>query len=194
MEILDFRQFKLLLEADEPAATPPPVEPPSPTETDTAPAAEPAPAPAENSPAPASPIDAPSTDPFATAELPPDPNAPAPTSGQTGDINLVLIDADKKWHSQYTGGGGVKRYKEYQVKQVDLDKWITDNQLDPKKAEIVDALRGKGFLDKEIYDKLKSAMSAKKLGIDKGDIDIDFDAKLSPSTNQLDVNFIKPKK
>ena len=37
-------------------------------------------------------------------------------------------------------------------------------------------------------------MSAKKLGIDKGDIDIEFDAKLAPSTNQLEVNFIKPKK
>jgi len=192
MEILDFRQFKLLLEADEPAPTPPPVEPPSPSETDAAPAVEPAPLPSENSPAPAT-APAP-TDPFATAELPPDPNAPAPTAGQTGDINVVLIDDDKKWHSKYTGGGGVKRFKEYQINQADLDKWITDNQLDSKKNDIVDALRGEGFLDKEVYDKLKSAMSSKKLGIDKGDIDIDFDAKLSTSTNKLEVNFIKSKK
>jgi hypothetical protein len=194
MEILDFRRFKLLLEADEPAPTPPPVEPPSSTETEAAPLPdENAPAPV-SSPDPAASIAPPSTDPFATAELPPDPNAPVPTAGQTGDINIVLVDDDKKWHSKYTGGGGVKRYKEYQVKQVDLDKWITDSQLDSKKSDITDALRGKGFLDKEVYDKLKSAMAAKKLGIDKGDIDIEFDAKLSPSTNKLEVNFIKSKK
>ncbi|CAB4219224.1 hypothetical protein UFOVP1604_307 [uncultured Caudovirales phage] len=191
MEILDFRRFKLLLEADEPAPTPPPVEPPA-AEITPAPS-EPAPLPDENSMPPTD-MGVPPTDPFATAELPPDPNAPVPTAGQTGDINIVLIDDDKKWHSKYTGGGGVKRYKEYQVKQVDLDKWITDNQLDSKKVDITDALRGKGFLDKEVYDKLKSAMAAKKLGIDKGDIDIDFDAKLVPSTNQLEVNFIKSKK
>lgn len=194
MEILNFKQFKLLLEADEPTPIPPPVEPPSPTET------EAAPLPDENSPAPISSPDptasiaTPSTDPFATAELPPDPNAQPVAASQTGDINIVLVDDDKKWHSKYTGGGGVKRYKEYQLKQADLDKWITDNQLDSKKVDITDALRGKGFLDKEVYDKLKSAMSGKKLGIDKGDIDIDFDAKLSPSTNKLDVNFIKSKK
>ena len=191
MEILDFRRFKLLLEADEPAPTPPPVEPPA-AEITPAPS-EPAPLPDENSMPPTD-MGVPPTDPFATAELPPDPNAPVPTAGQTGDINIVLIDDDKKWHSKYTGGGGVKRYKEYQVKQVDLDKSITDNQLDSKKVDITDALRGKGFLDKEVYDKLKSAMAAKKLGIDKGDIDIDFDAKLVPSTNQLEVNFIKSKK
>jgi hypothetical protein len=194
MEILNFNQFKLLLEADEPTPIPPPVEPPSSTETETAPLPdENAPAPV-SSPDPTTSMTPPSTDPFATAELPPDPNAPVPTAGQTGDINIVLVDDDKKWHSNYTGGGGVKRYKEYQLKQADLDKWITDSQLDSKKTDIVDALRGKGFLDKEVYDKLKSAMAAKKLGIDKGDIDIEFDSKLSPSTTKLDVNFIKSKK
>ena len=190
MGILDFRQFKLLLEADE-APTPPPVEPP-PAETAPAPPAELAPLPDENS---APPIDAglPPSDPFAASVLPADPNTPTETSGQTSDINVVLLDVDKKWHSKYTDGGGVKRYKEYQIKQADLDKWITDNQFDSKKVEIIDALRGKGFLDKEVYDKLKSSASAKKLGIDKGDIDIEFDGKLTPFTNKLDVNFIKSK-
>ncbi len=189
MGILDFRQFKLLLEADE-APTPPPVEPP-PAEITPAPS-EPAPLPDENSMPPTD-MGVPSSDPFAASVLPVDPNAPVAGPSDGSDINIVLLDHDKKWHSKYTDGGGVKRYKEYQIKQVDLDKWITDNQLDSKKVEIVDALRGKGFLDKEVYDKLKSASSAKKLGIDKGDIDIEFDGKLVPFTNKLNVNFIKSK-
>lgn len=188
MEILNFSKFKLLLEAEGDPETEPatePVEPPA----DETPAD---PAPAADAPADAPPISSPDpmADPFAGAVLPPDPNAPAASSG-TGSTRIVFLDKDKSWHSEFTDGGGVKRYKEYELPQADLDKWITDNNFTDKKEQITVALTGTKALPEDVYDKLKSALSSDKLGKDRGDIDINYDDKSIPSTSDLDVIFLK---
>ena len=187
MNILSFERFKLLLEAEGDAPEETPVEPPA-AEESPAPA-EPAPAPAE--PAPAPDASAPATvDPLASLSLPADPTAPAaPTS--TASLKLVFLNNDHPWHSQYADGGGVKRFKEYEILQADLEKWITENGLDAKKDEIIQAANGKKSIDPDTFTKLKSALSAGKFGTDRGDVDVEFDNNNSPSTNKLDLIFIK---
>jgi hypothetical protein len=180
MEILSFDKFKLLLEADEAA---PAAEP----------AAEPAPPadPIASTPPPPMPDlgGAPMSDPLAGATLPPDPNAPTPTAGASV-FKVVFLDSEKPWHSKYADGGGVKRYKEYEISQADLDKWITDSKLDANKDALSQAIGGKNPIEKTLFDKLKAAANSNKLGKDRGDVDVDYDTKQIPSTAKLDLIFV----
>jgi len=180
MEILSFDKFKLLLEADEPAPAAEPAAEPAPPAADPS-ASAPPPMPDLGIP--------PMADPLAGATLPPDPNAPAPTSG-TSVFKVVFLDADKPWHSKYADGGGVKRYKEYEINQADLDKWITDSKLDANKDDLSQAVGGKKPIEKTLFDKLKTAATSNKLGKDRGDVDVDYDTKLIPSTSKLDLIFV----
>ena len=186
MEILSFENFKLILEAegDLNAGTPPAgAETPPPTD-----------APAPDLGAPAS-LDLGAPPPMGgdlgAPALPPDPNAPI----QTGPppIRMAFLDPSEPWHSEYSNGGGVKRFTEYEISQADLDKWITDSKLDAKKEEFMKAVSAKEPMARDLYDKLKSDFIAKKIGVNKGDIDIEYDNKKIPSTSNLEVNFIKPK-
>lgn len=184
MEILSFDKFKLLLEADEPTPAAEPAAEPAATEP--APSADPS----ASAPPPMPDLGgAPMTDPLAGATLPPDPNAPAPTAG-TSVFKVVFLDSEKPWHSKYADGGGVKRYKEYEINQADLDKWITDSKLDANKEDLAQAVGGKKPIEKSLFDKLKTAATSNKLGKDRGDVDVDYDTKLIPSTSKLDLIFV----
>lgn len=178
MKILDFTSFKLLLEAEGDAPAP-----------DAAPAPEPAPIPPapEPAPMPSAPIDN-----FTNAELPVDPNA-IPVNAPPTSLRVILIEPDKKWHSQYSDGGGVKRFSDYEIEFTNLDKWITDSGLDAQKDQLYKALQGKEPLDKSTFAKLKGDLVSGKIGLNIGDLDIEFDPKGIPSTNDLSVNFVNVK-
>lgn len=185
MKILDFETYrrKLLLEAEGDA-------PEAPAEPAPAPEAPAEPAPASTPPPPpmpdSAPIDMGST-------LPPDPNAPAAAPAGSGTIKLVIIDSDKKWHTKYSDGGGVKRYPEYEVTQAEIDKWITDSGLTDKAADINAAISGKKSLESDVLDKLKKSLNTKSFGKDRGEVDITFDANVHPSTSDLELIFVKSK-
>jgi hypothetical protein len=189
MEILNFTEFKrsFLFEAEgdaeDNAAVSEPIAPAEPA----------APAPiADDTMAPpvtSSGIPPAPTDPAAMA-LPPDPNAPQVSSGN-GITKLIFLETDKKWHSQYTDGGGVRRYVEYELTPTEIDKFIADNNLTDKRDDILQAMQGKKSMDAAAYDKLKNAVASSKLGKDRGELDVDYDSKGIPSTGQLDVIFIK---
>jgi hypothetical protein len=208
MNILTFESFKLLLEAQEdpskPIQTPAP-EPPDDEPTTEEPLAEPASTetpPVTSEPsipdssfspsAPSTPDAGTQPDPFAQQTLPEDPNA-VPVETPETSIKFTILDNTKKWHTKYTDSGGIKRFKEYEISTTELDKWITDNGLDSKKSEIYDAMAGKSPIDKETLSKLQSDLSSKKIGKDLGDVDVSFDDKLVPSTNQLDLVFVTRK-
>ena len=189
MEILSFEKFRLILEAEgdpnAPAGQPPttpPADAGTPPQADTT---------APTTPPPGPDIGMPAPNPFDQSALPADPNTPI----QQGPppFKLVFLDPDRPWHINYSEGGGVKRFTEYEISQDDFNKWITDSNLDSKKAEILDYISAKAPMPKDIYDKLKSQFIDKKIGVDKGEIDVEYDSKKSPSTNKLDVNFIKAK-
>ena len=190
MEILDFHRFKMLLEAegDEAPAEetqPEAVEPPAPEEVAADPVAD-VPMP-DTGFAGASPV---SADPFASAALPPDPNAPAPAA-QSSTVKFVMLDTDKDWHSTYDDGGGVKRYSEYELETGDVEKWIEENGLSAEKEQIMQSFQGKKAMPAAAYDKLKKSLRSDSIGKDRGDIDIDYDDKGVPATSDLNVVFIK---
>lgn len=190
MEILDFHRFKMLLEAEgdeTPAEETPaePVEPPAPEEVPADDSAAP-PATDTSSPAPS----APAADPFASAELPPDPNAPV-AAAPSSTVKFVMLDSDRDWHSTYDDGGGVKRFTEYELETGDLEKWIDQNGLSADKEQILQSFQGKKAMPQSAYDKLKKSLRGDSIGKDRGDIDIEYDDKKIPSTSDLNVVFIK---
>lgn len=184
MEILSFERFKLLLEADEPAP-----EPPAPEAEPSSPEPAPTPEPTATPPGAESPLP---FDPLAGAALPPDPNASAIMPVETS-MNVVFLDPNKPWHFNYTEGGGVKRYSEYEIEQAELDKWITDSNLESQRDDILQAITGKKPIDKAVFDKIKTAAASKKLGKNRGDIDVNYDSKMTPSISKLNVIFVTHK-
>ena len=195
MEILDFQRFKLLLEAEEETQAeetqPEPVEPPAPEEVPAEPtddtASAPTPTDTSSSGSASTP---PASDPFSSATLPPDPNAPVETT-PSSMIKFVMLDPDKDWHSEYDDGGGIKRFPEYEVDAADLAKWIDSNGLTGEKDQIMQAFQGKKSMSNEAYDKLKKALKGDSLGKERGDLDIEYDEKSIPSTTDLNVVFVK---
>lgn len=176
MKILNFNEYMLVLEADDITATAPI-------------SVEPIPA-TPSAPPPDMSFSSSTPDAFSDAALPPDPNAPVQTD-EPSTIRMIFLDKDKDWHSQYSDGGGVKRFKEYEVPTADFEKWLTDNNLIDNRELIFNSINGKQTMPPDIYDKLKTAFTSDKLGKDRGDIDIDYDNKNIPSTSDLEIIFIK---
>jgi hypothetical protein len=217
MEILTFNQFKILLEAkedpSEPIQNPAPEPPDDDDETSEAPPENPlagmstdAPAdPSMSAPADTtsdlggsfqSPVSQP--DPFSqdstldSQTLPEDPNLqPDQSSDQV--IRFAILDPEKKWHTKYSDTGGIKRFTEYRIMKSELEKWITDNNLESNKDEIMSGVYGKEKINKDLISKLKSDIDSEKLGSSLGDVDIQFDDKLAPSTGDLDLVFVTAK-
>jgi hypothetical protein len=52
---------------------------------------------------------------------------------------------------------------------------------------------GKEKINKDLISKLKSDIDSEKLGSSLGDVDIQFDDKLAPSTGDLDLVFVTAK-
>jgi hypothetical protein len=174
--LLEFKEFKLLLEDDpapapDAAAAPPPPPPPA--------AAPPPPPPMPD-----------------MGGLPPAPAPTAPTG--PGTIKFVFIgDAhDKKWHGNHDSDGGTKRFTQYEIAPDDLTKWLEVHQFDKDKDLVLAALSGKRSMPKEVYLKFKEEVKEGDLGTDKGTIDISFDSDTdfsNPSTTDLEVVFLKAK-
>lgn len=181
MEILGFKEYRLLLEQEDPTAPPPPASPatdmpPTPT-------------------TPATPPDlgtSPST-------LPPDPNAAPPTPEEPQDMKFIFIQdaAGKKWHGEHDKNGGAKKFTVYGVSKEDLEKWLTAHKMDAKSDKVEAALTGKREMPSSVYSEFKKEVVGGELGTDKGTIDITFDSENNfdnPSTTDLDVVFLKPAK
>lgn len=189
MSILNFYQFKLLLEAEEGQ---PPVDPSQPADqppTDTAAASSAPPTDLGGTTSFTPP--APSFSPGGS-ELPPDPNAPNIPIAPRNDRFVFSTDS-KDWHMEYTDGGGVKRYTEYELMPGELDQWITSSGLDARKDEITSSIKTGSPMPKDLYDTLINAVKTKKLGKDRGIIDIEEDPSGKTSTSDLEIILLKSK-
>lgn len=189
MSILNFNQFKLLLEADEvpPVSGAAPTDQPSPdvAGAQSAPTTD-AGGTTSFTPPP------PSFSPEPISELPPDPNAPAATP-EPKTNRFVFASDSKDWHLEYSEGGGVKRYTEYELMPGELDQWITSSGLDANRNEILNAVNVGTPLAKDLYEKLRTAVKEKKLAKDRGIIDIEEDASGKTSTNDLEIILLRSK-
>lgn len=134
-------------------------------------------------------------DEMALPELPPDPAlADSPAAANTIKYTFVFIDADKEWAAEYPTGGGVKKYKRYEVKDSDLTEWITAAKLTEKAEEIKDGLTGKNEMSREVYYKFKQALRDESLQYkEMAELDVEYDEDLVPYTENLDCTFLKPK-
>jgi hypothetical protein len=89
--------------------------------------------------------------------------------------------------------GRIKRFTEYRIMNSDLEKWITDNNLESNKDEIMSGVYGKEKINKDLISKLTSDIDSEKLGSSLGDVDIQFDDKQVPSTGDLNLMFVTTK-
>jgi hypothetical protein len=117
----------------------------------------------------------------------------APAVGQK--YKIIFITAEKEWSAEYPTGGGIKKYKHYEIKSEDLDKWITDSNLGEAIEEIKNGLTGKGEMSKDHFFKLKQALRDKTLEYKElAEVEVEFDGEGVPYTDNLDVTFLKPTK
>jgi hypothetical protein len=120
--------------------------------------------------------------------------APAPAAANGQKYKIIFITADKDWAAEYPTGGGIKKYKHYEIKAEDLDKWIADNNLSEVADEIKDGLTGKGEMNKDHFFKLKQGLRDKALEYKElAEVEVEFDGEGVPYTDNLDVTFLKPK-
>jgi len=107
---------------------------------------------------------------------------------------ILFITADKDWSAEYPTGGGVKKYKHYEIKPADLDKWLTDLSLVDKANSFKDGLSGKEELSKEDFFKLKQGLRDKTLNYKElAEVEVEYDEAGTPYTSDLNVTFLKPK-
>lgn len=107
---------------------------------------------------------------------------------------ILFITANKDWSAEYPTGGGVKKYKHYEIKPADLDKWLTDLGLTDKVASFKDGLSGKEELSKEDFFKLKQGLRDKTLNYKElAEVEVEYDEDGTPYTSDLNVTFLKPK-
>lgn len=125
---------------------------------------------------------------------PGDPNA-TPAGGApvaSKKYTFVFISAEKDWAAEYPTGGGIKKYKRYQVDSADLDKWIESKNLTAKAEEIKNSLTGDTEMPKDLYFKFKQGLRDKELKYKElGELDVEYDIDLTPYTDMLDVTFLK---
>jgi hypothetical protein len=108
---------------------------------------------------------------------------------------LIFITAEKDWSAEYPTGGGIKKYKQYEVKPADLDQWLGDNQLLDSAEQIKDCLAGKEELSKDHFFKIKQGLRDKSLKYKElAEVEVEFDEAGIPYTDNLDVTFLKPAK
>lgn len=176
MKILGYNDFKLILEADEPA-------PAGAAPTDAGAALAPPPPPP---PAPSPDLGGGATPPAGGGATPP----------VTTDMKFVFIqDADKKeWRGHHDKDGGSKRFTVYKVTQEELTKWLDVHKLDKDNDLVMAALAGRRKMPQDTYKEFKKEVINGTLGSDQGAIDITFDSDSdlsNPSTDDLDVVFLR---
>ena len=118
--------------------------------------------------------------------------APAPVNGQK--YKIIFITAEKDWSAEYPTGGGIKKYKHYEILPADLDEWINSSGLLDAADEIKDSLSGKSEMSKDHFFKLKQGLRDKTLTYKElAEVEVEFDDDGTPYTDNLDVTFLKPK-
>lgn len=124
---------------------------------------------------------------------PADPNAaPAGAPGSTKKYTFVFISAEKDWSAEYPTGGGIKKYKRYEVAETDLDKWIEEKNLKEKAEDIKTSLAGEKEMPRDLYFTFKQGLRDKSLKYKElGELDVEYDTDMTPYTDTLDVTFLK---
>jgi hypothetical protein len=130
-------------------------------------------------------------------EIPMDPamgGEPAPAPAKNGgSYKILFITADKEWAAEYPTGGGIKKYKHYEIKPEDLDTWINEVGLTAHAQDIKDGLSGKSELTKDHFFKLKQGLRDKTLKYKElAEVEVEYDEDGTPYTSDLNVTFLKP--
>jgi hypothetical protein len=126
---------------------------------------------------------------------------PAPVAKE--EIHYFLfIDhpLKKKKIKDYEDGGYTKRYTSYKVGNKELEEWLDKNIKEEKdskvdKDDILNAITGERFSltndEVKFLDKFRIQVTElKRIGEENVSVDIYFDKKKEPSTNDLTVTFL----
>ena len=117
-------------------------------------------------------------------------------------IIFLFIDhpQKKKKIKDYEDGGYTKRYTSYKVGNKELEEWLDKNIKEEKdskvdKDDILNAITGERFSltndEVKFLDKFRIQVTElKRIGEENVSVDIYFDKKKEPSTNDLTVTFL----
>lgn len=124
-----------------------------------------------------------------------DPNAAPAAAPEPKKYTFVFIDADKPWAAEYPTGGGIKKYKRYEVTEENLTKWIEESKLTERADDIKAALTGEKDFEKSEFYRFKQALRDKTLDYKElGELDVEYGDDMTPYTGNLDVTFLKAHK
>jgi hypothetical protein len=119
--------------------------------------------------------------------------APAVPAGNGEIYKILFINANKEWAAEYPTGGGIKKYKHYEIKANDLAAWLEEIKLTDQAQEIKDGLSGKEELTKDQFFKLKQGLRDKTLKYKElAEVEVEYDEDGTPYTADLNVTFLKP--
>lgn len=133
--------------------------------------------------------------------------APAPKLEKYKFIFLVNPEDDSVPSRKYPDGSIIAKYPCYSTILPDLEKWVDSNvistdklelnssELDLKRKNIIQIVKGEKTNltpdDKTFVEKLKNAVASDILGKREVDIEVVYAADRTPTTEHIDVTFIK---
>ena len=134
-------------------------------------------------------------DPFAApADVPAAPAAAAPI----GRYQFIFIDEGKK-QKTYPGGGHLKTYASYEIRQDELEEWAEKHVENKKKRQdVIDIVAGRKFRltddERAIMRDFRKSVSVGHVASKSITVDVEFDNDNVPMTDNISITFIDTKK
>lgn len=135
------------------------------------------------------------------------PGAPAPKVQRYKFIFLMNVDDASVPSRKYPDGSIIARYPCYSITLPELEKWASSNVISTEKLELNSSeieLKRKNITqivkgektnvtkdDKAFIEKLKNAVASNIIGKKEVEVEVVYAADMIPTTEQVDVTFIK---
>lgn len=133
-------------------------------------------------------------DPFAApADVP-----AGPAAKVVGKFQFIFIDEGKKTQT-YPGGGFLKSYASYEIKEDELIEWVKKHVKNKQKQDdVIEIVAGKKYSltaeERAIMRDFRKSVAIGHVASKSIDVDVEFDGDKNPMTDNIKITFIDSKK